>query len=63
LDALTVKEEVVHSLREDCDEGGTGDAEGLDVDEGEVCAILDVGRVGADLRMFFVVRIMFCLSL
>jgi hypothetical protein len=44
-----VKEEVVHSLREDCDEGGTGDAEGLDVDRGEVCAILDVGRVGADL--------------
>jgi len=44
-----VKEEVVHSLREDCDEGGTGDAEGLDVDRVEVCAFLDVGRAGAVL--------------
>ena len=51
----------MHSLPEDCDEGGTGDAEGLDVDGGEICAFLDVGCVAAILRIFLVVKIIFYL--
>jgi hypothetical protein len=33
-------------LRDDCDEGGTGDAEGPDVDGGEVYAFLKGGHGG-----------------
>ena len=34
-------------MRDDCDEGGAGDAEGLDVDGGEVDAFLEGGHVGS----------------
>jgi hypothetical protein len=46
LDALTGKGGSCAFLRDDCDEGGTGDAEGLDVDGGEVYAFLEGGHGG-----------------